>query len=42
MNYLNYLEIQNKNVQTNFISEDVLVRELDYYYTNSISRASKQ
>ena len=35
------LETQNKNVQTNFISEDVLVRELDYYYTNSISRASK-
>ena len=35
------LEAQNKNVQTNFISEDVLVKELDYYYTNSISRASK-
>ena len=35
------LETQNKNVQTNFISEDVLVKELDYYYTNSISRASK-
>ena len=35
------LEAQNKNVQTNFISEDVLVGELDYYYTNSISRASK-
>ena len=35
------LENQNKKVQTNFISEDVLVRELDYYYTNSISRASK-
>ena len=25
----------------NFISEDVSIRELDYYYTNSISRASK-
>jgi len=35
------LENQNKKVQTNFISEDILVRELDYYYTNSISRASK-
>jgi NADH-quinone oxidoreductase subunit G len=35
------LETQNKNVQANFISEDVLIRELDYYYTNSISRASK-
>ena len=32
---------QNKNIQTNFISEDILIRELDYYYTNSISRASK-
>ena len=35
------LEIKNKNVPTNFVSEDVIVRELDYYYTNSISRASK-
>ena len=34
-------ETQNKNVQANFISEDVFIRELDYYYTNSISRASK-
>ena len=34
-------EIKNKNLQTNFISEDVSVRELDYYYTNSISRSSK-
>jgi NADH-quinone oxidoreductase subunit G len=35
------METQNRNVQTNFISEEVFVRELDYYYTNSISRASK-
>jgi NADH-quinone oxidoreductase subunit G len=35
------LETKYKNVQTNFISEDVIVRELDYYYKNSISRASK-
>ena len=35
------LEIKNKNVPTNFVSEGVIVRELDYYYTNSISRASK-
>ena len=34
-------ETQNKNFKTNFISENILVRELDYYYTNSISRASK-
>ena len=34
-------EILNKNIQSNFISEDVSIRELDYYYTNFISRASK-
>ena len=36
-----FSETQNKNFKTNFISENILVRELDYYYTNSISRASK-
>ena len=34
-------EHKNINVQTNFISEEVLINKLDYYYTNSISRASK-
>jgi len=34
-------QIQSENIQTNFESEEVIVRELDYYYTNSISRASK-
>jgi NADH-quinone oxidoreductase subunit G len=34
-------EIQNKNLQSNFTSEDVSIRELDYYYTNFISRSSK-
>jgi len=34
-------EIKNNNFETNFFSEDVSVRELDYYYTNYISRASK-
>ena len=39
---MNYLNIRNqKKYSTNFISEEVLIRELDYYYTNSISRASK-
>ena len=33
--------IQSENIQSNFESEEVLVRELDYYYTNSISRSSK-
>ena len=31
----------NSNIETNFVSEKVEVRELDYYYTNSISRSSK-
>jgi len=34
-------EIKNKKLQSDFISEEILVRELDYYYSNSISRASK-
>ena len=34
-------EIHNSNIQTNFFNEEVFVRELDYYYTNSISRSSK-
>ena len=34
-------QIQSLNIETNFVSEEVLVRKLDYYYTNSISRASK-
>jgi len=34
-------EIQNNDFETNFFSENVSVRELDYYYTNYISRASK-
>jgi NADH-quinone oxidoreductase subunit G len=32
---------QNQIIKTNFVSEEILVKELDYYYTNSISRASK-
>ena len=34
-------EIKNLNIQTNFESEEVSIRDLDYYYTNSISRSSK-
>jgi NADH-quinone oxidoreductase subunit G len=34
-------EIKDTNTQTNFVSEELVVRELDYYYTNSISRSSK-
>ncbi len=34
-------EIKNMNTETNFTREEVFIRELDYYYTNSISRSSK-
>ena len=34
-------KIKNTNIESNFFSEEVVVRELDYYYTNSISRSSK-
>ncbi len=33
--------IEINNVETSFFSEKIFVRELDYYYTNSISRSSK-
>jgi len=33
--------IKTKNIETSFFSEKIFVRELDYYYTNSISRSSK-
>ena len=36
-----YKDSLSKNLETNFISEDILIKELDYFYTNSISRASK-
>jgi len=32
---------ENKSTTTNFISEKILIKKLDYFYTNSISRASK-
>ena len=34
-------EIKKSFIETNFVSEEVFVRELDYYYTNAISRSSK-
>ena len=36
-----YKDSLSKDLETNFISEDILIKELDYFYTNSISRASK-
>ena len=34
-------EIKLNNIEASFFSEKIFVRELDYYYTNSISRSSK-
>ncbi|MDA8822420.1 NADH-quinone oxidoreductase subunit NuoG [Candidatus Pelagibacter bacterium] len=34
-------EVHDLNIKTNFESEEVLIKDLDYYYTNSISRSSK-
>ena len=36
-----YTETKNSDIQASFISEEVLIREIDYYYSNSISRSSK-
>ena len=36
-----YKESDSKNTESNFISEEVTIKELDYFYTNSISRSSK-
>ncbi len=33
--------IKNKEIEADFFSEEIIIRELDYYYTNSISRSSK-
>ncbi len=42
INELPSFSINNKKkISTNFISEILTVKELDYFYTNSISRASK-
>ena len=36
-----YKDSENKDIRMNFTSEEILIKELDYFYTNSISRASK-
>ena len=36
-----YKDSENKTTSSDFVSEEVLIKELDYFYTNSISRASK-
>ena len=42
LNNLPKIEIIKKDeIKADFISEEIVIRELDYYYTNSISRSSK-
>ena len=42
LNDLPKIKVIKKNeIKADFISEEVVIRELDYYYTNSISRSSK-
>ena len=33
--------VKNETIERSFFSEKIFIRELDYYYTNSISRSSK-
>jgi NADH-quinone oxidoreductase subunit G len=32
---------KNEKIKSTFINEEIIIKRLDYYYTNSISRASK-
>jgi hypothetical protein len=41
MNYQKNPSKKKIKPETNFFSEKIIIRELDYYYTNSISRSSK-
>ncbi len=34
-------EVQKNIIETNFFSEKIFIRDIDYYYSNSISRSSK-
>ena len=36
-----FSEVVINNTSSSFVSEEIRIRELDYFYTNSISRASK-
>ena len=36
-----YKEIRDENKKTVFESEEIIIKDLDYFYSNSISRASK-
>ena len=32
---------KDEKIKSTFINEEIIIKKLDYYYTNSISRASK-
>ena len=36
-----YKDDSSVHVPTNFFSEEILIKEIDYFFTNSISRSSK-
>ena len=37
----NFVDSESNNTSPNFVSEEVNIRELDYFFSNAISRASK-
>ena len=37
----NFKEIVTKDTSATFLSEEVNIKDLDYFFTNAISRASK-
>ena len=43
----NYLNLHNSKVRTsnkinnNFVKEKIIIKDIDYYYSNAIARASK-
>ena len=41
MNFLNLSLIRVKKNTSEFISEEIFIKNLDYYFSNSISRSSK-
>ena len=41
MNQLPEKVIQHTSTDNKFISEEILIKPIDYYFSNSISRASK-
>ena len=36
-----FKDCQNEDIHTSFFNEEVIIKPLDYYFSNAISRASK-